>query len=92
MAELDGANNASEIQKALHPLRVRVNMPDVDFDREYNTDADYPFHNLDKYIQAMRRERRVEKALENCRLTDYLKTIILSFFFIASVILNTMRI
>jgi len=54
LAELDGANNASEIQKALHPLRVRVNMPDVDFDREYNTDADYPFHNLDKYIQAMR--------------------------------------
>lgn len=73
LAELDGANNASEIQKALHPLRVRVNMPDVDFDREYNTDADYPFHNLDKYIQAVRRERRVEKALENCRLTDILR-------------------
>lgn len=73
LAELDGANNASEIQKALHPLRVRVNMPDVDFDREYNTDADYPFRNLDKYIQAVRRERRVEKALENCRLTDILR-------------------
>lgn len=73
LAELDGANNASEIQKALHPLRVRVNMPDVDFDREYNTDADYPFHKLDKYIQAVRRERRVEKALENCRLTDILR-------------------
>lgn len=73
LAELDGANNASEIQKALHPLRVRVNMPDVDFDREYNTDADYPFHNLDKYIQTVRRERRVEKALENCRLTDILR-------------------
>ena len=73
LAELDGANKASEIQKALHPLRVRVNMPDVDFDREYNTDADYPFHNLDKYIQAVRRERRVEKALENCRLTDILR-------------------
>lgn len=73
LAEQDGANNASEIQKALHPLRVRVNMPDVDFDREYNTDADYPFHNLDKYIQAVRRERRVEKALENCRLTDILR-------------------
>lgn len=73
LAELDGANNASEIQKALHPLRVRVNMPDVDFDREYNTDADYPFHNLDKYIQAVRRERRVEKVLENCRLTDILR-------------------
>lgn len=73
LAELDGANNASEIQKALQPLRDRVNMPGVDFDREYNTDADYPFHNLDKYIQAVRRERRVEKALENCRLTDILR-------------------
>ena len=73
LAELDGAGNASEIQKALQPLRDRVNMPGVDFDREYNTDADYPFHNLDKYIQAVRRERRVEKALENCRLTDILR-------------------
>lgn len=73
LAELDGANNAGEIQKALQPLRDRVNMPGVDFDREYNSDADYPFHNLDKYIQAVRRERRVEKALENCRLTDILR-------------------
>lgn len=73
LAELDGANNAGEIQKALQPLRDRVNMPGMDFDREYNSDADYPFHNLDKYIQAVRRERRVEKALENCRLTDILR-------------------
>lgn len=73
LAELDGANNAGEIQNALKPLRDRVNMPGVDFDREYNTDADYPFHNLDKYVQAVRRERRVEKALENCRLTDILR-------------------
>ena len=73
LAELDGANNAGEIQKALQPLRDRVNMPGVDFDREYNSDADYPFHNLDKYIQAVRRERHVEKALENCRLTDILR-------------------
>lgn len=73
LAELDGAANASEIIKALHPLRDRVDMPDVDFDREYNTEADYPFRNLDKYIQAVRRERRVEKAMENCRLTDILR-------------------
>lgn len=73
LAELDGANNAGEIQSALKPLRDRVNMPGVDFDREYNTDADYPFHNLDKYVQAVRRERRMEKALENCRLTDILR-------------------
>ncbi|MCL1625529.1 RagB/SusD family nutrient uptake outer membrane protein [Bacteroides caecicola] len=73
LAELDGAANAQRIINALHPLRQRVDMPDVDFDREYNTDADYPFHNLDKYIQAVRRERRVEKAAENARLTDILR-------------------
>ena len=73
LAELDGAGNADRIITALHPLRERVGMPDVDFDREYNTDADYPFHNLDKYIQAVRRERRVEKVAENSRLTDILR-------------------
>lgn len=73
LAELDGAANASRIQSALQPLRDRVGMPGVDFDREYNTDADYPFRNLDKYVQAVRRERRVEKAAENCRLTDILR-------------------
>ena len=73
LAELDGAANAQEIINALHPLRHRVDMPDVDFDREYNTDPDYPFHGLDKYIQAVRRERRVEKAAENARLTDILR-------------------
>lgn len=73
LAELNGAANASEIISALQPLRDRVDMPSVDFDREYNTEADYPFRNLDKYIQAVRRERRVEKAFENCRLTDILR-------------------
>ena len=73
LAELDGAGNAQNIILALRPLRERVGMPDVDFDREYNTDADYPFRNLDKYIQAVRRERRVEKAAENTRLTDILR-------------------
>lgn len=73
LAELDGAANASRIQEALRPLRERVGMPGVDFEREYNTDPDYPFHYLDPYIQAVRRERRVEKAAENCRLTDILR-------------------
>ncbi len=73
LAELDGAGNAALIQSALQPLRDRVGMPEVDFEREYNTEADYPFRDLDMYIQAVRRERRVEKAAENCRLTDILR-------------------
>lgn len=73
MAELDGKSYENEIKKALNPLRERVNMPEVDFDREYNTSSDYPFHQLDKYIQIVRRERRIEKALEGCRLTDILR-------------------
>lgn len=64
LAELDGAANASKIKEALRPLRERVGMPEMDFDREFNTDPDYPFNKLDKYIQAVRRERRIEKALE----------------------------
>jgi len=70
LAELDGAANASKIADVLLPLRNRVGMPAVDFDREYNTASDYPFNGLDKYIQAVRRERRVEKALEGRRLND----------------------
>lgn len=70
LAELDGVSNASAIIEAVRPLRQRVGMPDMDFDREYNTDTDYPFHNLDKYIQAVRRERRVEQACEGRRLDD----------------------
>lgn len=73
LAEQNGAANAAAIQDALAPLRSRVGMSGVDFDKEYNQDADYPFRDLDKYIQAVRRERRVEKALENCRLTDILR-------------------
>ena len=73
LAELDGNTNAAKIKEALKPLRERVGMPEVDFDREYNTSPDYPFRNLDKYIQAVRRERRVEKALEGCRLSDILR-------------------
>jgi hypothetical protein len=70
LAELDGAGNAELIKTALKPLRDRVGMPGVDFDREYNTAADYPFHALDKYIQAVRRERRIEKACEGRRFED----------------------
>lgn len=73
LAELDGAGNAQEIIAALQPLRDRAGMPTVDFDREYNQDNDYPFRHLDKYIQAVRRERRVEKACEGRRLEDILR-------------------
>lgn len=73
LAEQNGAANADKIKEVLHPLRQRAGMPDVDFDREYNTEADYPFRNLDKYVQAVRRERRVEKALEGRRLSDILR-------------------
>ena len=73
LAELDGASNASEIIAALQPLRDRAGMPAVDFDREYNQDPSYPFSGLDKYIQAVRRERRIEKACEGRRLEDILR-------------------
>lgn len=73
LAELDGAGNASKIIEALRPLRQRAGMPDVDFDREYNTASDYPFRSLNKYIQAVRRERRVEQACEGRRLQDILR-------------------
>lgn len=73
LAELDGAGNASLIIAALKPLRDRVGMPAMDFDREYDTDSDYPFRGLNKYIQAVRRERRVEQALEGRRFYDIMR-------------------
>lgn len=73
LAELDGAANAQKIIDALQPLRNRAGMPAIDFDREYNTAANYPFRNLDKYIQAVRRERRIEKACEGRRLNDIVR-------------------
>ncbi len=73
LAELDGAGNADKIAAALKPLRDRVDMPAVNFDREYNTSPDYPFSVLDKYIQVVRRERRIEKACEGRRLFDILR-------------------
>lgn len=73
LAELGGAAHAQEIIDALQPLRARAGMPAVDFDREYNTAAGYPFSGLDKYIQAVRRERRIEKACEGRRLSDILR-------------------
>ena len=69
----NGAANSQKIIVALQPLRDRVGMPAVDFDREYNQEADYPFRHLDKYIQAVRRERRIEKACEGRRLEDILR-------------------
>lgn len=73
LAELDGAANAQKIVVALQPLRDRVGMPAIDFEREFNQEFDYPFRNLDKYIQAVRRERRIEKACEGRRLEDILR-------------------
>lgn len=73
LAELDGAKYASEIKGAIDLLRDRVGMVGVDFDREYNQEAEYPFRHLDKYIQAVRRERRVEKAFEGRRLEDIMR-------------------
>lgn len=70
LAEQNGDANAAEIKKVLQPLRDRASMPGVDFDREYNTDPSYPFKDLNKYVQAVRRERRVETALEGKRLKD----------------------
>ncbi|KAA5542970.1 RagB/SusD family nutrient uptake outer membrane protein [Adhaeribacter rhizoryzae] len=68
MAEL--GESPALVAQALQPLRARVGMPDVDFDREYNNDPDYSFRNLDKVIQSVRRERRVELAAEGMRLDD----------------------
>lgn len=68
LAELK--EDPAKIVEAIHPLRARVNLPDMDFDREYNTTSNYPFSTLDKYIQAVRRERRVELVAEGQRLQD----------------------
>lgn len=73
LAELDGAGNAQKIIAAVQPLRDRVGMPAMDFEREYNTASDYGFSGLNKYVQAVRRERRVEQACEGRRLTDILR-------------------
>lgn len=67
-AELGG--DPASIAAAINPLRERAGMPDVDFDREYITDPTYPFSNLNKFIQCVRRERRVEFASEGFRLND----------------------
>lgn len=68
IAELGG--DPALIATALNPLRARVGMPNIDFDREYNTDPSYPFSNLSNIIQVVRRERRVELAAEGFRLQD----------------------
>lgn len=71
MAEL--GEDPSLIANALRPLRDRANMPAVNFSREYNTDASYPFRNLDEVLQAVRRERRIELAAEGFRLDDIMR-------------------
>lgn len=72
-AEAELGGDPSLIAAALNPLRARVGMPNVDFDREYNTDPSYPFSNLSNVIQCVRRERRVELASEGFRLNDILR-------------------
>ena len=72
-ASAELGDNPDLIKAALKPLRDRAGMPAVDFDREYNTSSTYPFKNLDKVLQSVRRERRVEFALEGSRLTDILR-------------------
>ena len=71
MAELGG--DAVLIANALNSLRTRVNMPPVNFAKEYNTDPAYPFRNLSQVLQAVRRERRVELAAEGFRLDDIMR-------------------
>jgi len=71
VAELGG--DPATVASALNPLRARVGMPNVDFNREYNTSTTYPFRNLDNVIQAVRRERRVELAAEGMRLDDIMR-------------------
>lgn len=72
-AEAELGENPGLIAAAINPLRDRVGMPHVDFDREYNTDPSYPFSNLSNIIQCVRRERRVELASEGFRLDDILR-------------------
>jgi hypothetical protein len=71
IAELGEDQN--QIKVALQPLRDRAGMPGVDFDREYNTDPNYPFRSLNKVLQSVRRERRIEFAAEGSRLDDILR-------------------
>jgi len=71
LAEL--GENPTLIITALKPLRDRAGMPGVNFMREYNTSAGYPYKNLSQVIQSVRRERRVEFALEGSRLDDILR-------------------
>ncbi|HLS37627.1 MAG TPA: RagB/SusD family nutrient uptake outer membrane protein [Sphingobacterium bovisgrunnientis] len=68
VAEL--GEDSQQVIEALRPLRQRVGMPDVNFDREFNANADYAFNDLGKVIQAVRRERRVEMVAEGTRLAD----------------------
>ena len=71
MAELGG--DPALIANALNPLRLRANMPPVNFTNELNTDPSYPFRNLNEVLQAVRRERRVELAAEGFRLDDIMR-------------------
>lgn len=70
LAELSGSAAQGEIASVLQPLRDRVDMPAIDFTREYNTDPNYPFSKQEATIQVVRRERRIEFAAEAMRMDD----------------------
>lgn len=72
-ASIELGDDPTLAANALRPLRQRVGMPDVNFDREYNTSSDYPFRTLSKELQAIRRERRVELVAEGTRLADIMR-------------------
>ncbi len=71
IAEL--GENTALAAAAITPIRARVGMPAMDFDKEFNNAADYPFQDLPKAIQAVRRERRVELVAEGTRLADIMR-------------------
>lgn len=70
LAELEGTAARGEIATILQPLRDRVDMPGIDFTREYRNESTYPFSKLDPTLQIVRRERRIEFAAEGMRMDD----------------------
>ncbi|NIG55649.1 RagB/SusD family nutrient uptake outer membrane protein [Chitinophaga sp. Cy-1792] len=66
-------DDAGAIAAVLKPLRDRAGMPVMNAATEFNSDPNYPFHDLSPLLQAVRRERRVELACEGYRLDDIMR-------------------
>lgn len=65
--------NAPKDSRCAETLRDRVGMPEWT-SMKYKSGLNYPFRKLNKYVQAVRHERRVEqKACEGRRLEDILR-------------------